>query len=44
MMHHGVGIVIFPTSWKLGFVRNRNDKVVLAVGPVRLCWHKVGSK
>ena len=42
--HHGLGIVIFPTNWRLGFIRRRTEKVVFAIGPIRLCWHKVASK
>lgn len=41
MDHHGIGIVIFPTSWKLGFVRKVDTKIVWALGPIRFCYHKV---
>lgn len=41
--HYGIGIVVFPTSWLLGVVRNRDDKKVFAIGPLRFCWHKVGD-
>lgn len=41
--HYGLGIVVFPTSWILGRVRQRDDKVVWSIGPIRFCWHKVGA-
>lgn len=40
-MHRGIGIVLFPTSWRLGFVRRLPSKIVFAIGPLRLCWHHV---
>lgn len=42
--HRGVGIVIFPGNWRLGFVRRKDTKVVFSVGPIRFCWHKVPAE
>lgn len=42
-MHYGFGIVIFPTNWLFGLIRNREGKKVWSFGPIRFCWHKVGA-
>lgn len=41
MTHYGFGIVLFPSSWRLGFTRRKPGKAVFAIGPLRLTWHEV---
>lgn len=41
MPHYGLGLVVFPTSWRLGVVRSTPKKRVYALGPFRLTLHAV---
>jgi hypothetical protein len=43
MKHFGVSLSLFPTSWKIGKVRNKTGKGVYAFGPFRFTWHIVGG-
>ncbi len=39
-MKYGISLAFFPTAWEVGAVRIR-DKSLLAIGPFRLCLHRV---
>lgn len=39
-MKYGIGIVIFPFSWHLGFW-GRPKKDIISIGPVRFVLHKL---
>lgn len=34
---------IAPFSWRLGVVRRKSGKLVLALGPLRCCFHNVAA-
>jgi len=36
----GFGVVLFPFSWRVGIWR-RHKKSIVAIGPIRLVWHKL---